>query len=149
MVEASAKRHMLLSDEPHYAWDNALPPKLAIQPGDSVTFDIRDSGEGQFGPDSTVASLAAKLAGGHPLTGPVYIEGASPGDTLQVEVLEVEPATFGWTIILPGWGLLAEEFPQPYLRTWDLSNGRFAALGERIRVPIEPFCGVMGVALAE
>ena len=149
MAEAGAKHYLLSSDEPHYAWDNALPPKLVIQPGDSVTFDIRDSAEGALGPDATLASLVARVSGGHPLTGPVYVEGARPGDTLQVDVLEVTPARLGWTIILPGFGLLSEEFPEPYLRIWDLSDGRFAALGEHIRVPLDPFCGVLGVAPAE
>ena len=67
---------------------------------------------------------------------------------MQIDILEVKPGSFGWTSFRPGAGLLPDDFDAPYLRTWDLSDGAFAHLGDRIRVPLEPFCGVMGVALA-
>jgi acetamidase/formamidase len=141
--------HSLTSDQPHYAWDNSLPARLRIQSGDTVTFDTRDAGDGQFRLESTGADLAGYVFRGHPLTGPVLVEGARPGDTLQVDILEVRPAAFGWTAILPGYGLLPDDFTAPYVRTWDLSDGATARLGGTIRIPIEPFCGVMGNALAE
>jgi acetamidase/formamidase len=89
---------------------------------------------------------------GHPLTGPVLVKGAAPGDTLVVEVLEVVPALdFGWTQVRPGRGLLPEQdFPKPHLCVWDLSDKQFARMPSRpIAVPLEPFAGVMGVALDE
>ena len=68
---------------------------------------------------------------------------------MQVEVLEVRPASFGWTAIVPDFGLLPEDFSSAYLRTWDLADGAYARLGNRFRIPLAPFCGVMGVAVAE
>lgn len=145
----SRKTHVLVPDPPHYAWNNAIPPRLSIQPGDVVVCETRDASDGHFQRDSTTTDVASYTFRGHPLTGPIQIEGARPGDVLEVDVLEVVPADFGWTAVLPGFGLLQDDFPDPYLRTWDLRDGRFARLGERIRVPLDPFCGVMGVALAE
>jgi acetamidase/formamidase len=139
----------LPSTSPHYAWNNALAPQLRIQSGDEVTFETRDASDGHFHANSTPADLATYQFRGHPLTGPVWIDGSKPGDTLQVDILAVQPARFGWTAILPGFGLLPDDFPEPYIRTWDLSDGMTARLGDAIRVPIEPFCGVMGVACAE
>ncbi|PYO18874.1 MAG: hypothetical protein DMD85_20080, partial [Candidatus Rokuibacteriota bacterium] len=88
---------------------------------------------------------------GHPLTGPVKIRGAQPGDTLVIEILDVQPgADFGWTSIRPGRGLLPEtDFAKPFLQIWDLSDGRHARMDHRVAVPIAPFPGVMGVALDE
>jgi acetamidase/formamidase len=145
----TTSRHVLLPDPPHYVWDNSLPPRLIVQDGDTVTFQTRDAADLHFRLDSTTADVATYEFRGHPLTGPVLIEGAAPGCVLQVDVLDVQPDTFGWTAILPGYGLLPEDFSEQYLRTWDLSDGHSARLGERFRIPLAPFCGVMGVALAE
>jgi acetamidase/formamidase len=81
----------------------------------------------------------------YPLAGPVYIEGAEPGDTLAVEILHLKTKGWGWTAVLPGLGLLAEEFPDAYLRTFDLSDGEYIHFRDDIKVPIEPFLGTMGV----
>jgi acetamidase/formamidase len=141
--------YRLTSEAPHYAWDNSLPPKLRIQSGDTVTFETRDAADGRYRLESTSADIDTSPFRGHPLTGPVWIDGAQAGDTLQIDVLDVKPGSFGWTRIRPGAGLLPDEFSRPYLRTWDLSDGQYARLGDGVQVPIEPFCGVTGVALAE
>ncbi len=86
---------------------------------------------------------------GHPLTGPVRVRGARPGDVLVVDVHEVVSSLgFGWTAIRPGRGLLpVEDFAHPYLQIWDVSDGKHARTGRGLAVPIEAFPGVMGVAL--
>jgi acetamidase/formamidase len=145
----AARTHVLAPDPPHYVWDNSLAPRLTVQSGDTVTFETRDASDGHFAPGATTDTLSTYQFRGHPLTGPVLVEGTVPGDALQIDVLEVRPAAHGWTAILPGFGLLPEDFPDPYLRTWDLTNGAHAALGDSIRVPLDPFCGVMGLAVAE
>jgi acetamidase/formamidase len=145
----TATRHLLLPDPPHYVWDNSLAPRLTVESGESVTIQTRDAADLHFRFDSTTADVATYEFRGHPLTGPVMVEGARAGQVLQVDVLEVQPDTFGWTAILPGYGLLPEDFLEPYLRTWDLSDGQTARLGDRFRIPLAPFCGVMGVALGE
>ncbi|WP_339105625.1 acetamidase/formamidase family protein [Haloterrigena salinisoli] len=136
----------------HSAWDNGLEPVRTIEPGDVVRFTCTDSTGGQLGPDSTVADVAdLDIDRVHSLTGPVAIEGARPGDVLEVELLEVEHGDWGFTLVLPGeaeLGLLADEFPEPALHVWDLADGvgRFA---NGIEVPLDPFPGIMGVAPAE
>src|SRR5712691_7224755 len=146
-----ARTHRLDSTQVHYAWDNALPPRLEVDPGDTVVFDTRDSADGYYRPTSTHADVLARGPfRGHPLTGPVRVRGARPGDTLVVEILDVRPAApFGWTAIRPGRGLLPEaDFPTPFLQIWDLTDGK-SARRPGVAVPIEAFAGVMGVALAE
>jgi acetamidase/formamidase len=87
---------------------------------------------------------------GHPLTGPVRVRGASPGDVLVVEILDMRPAPWGWTQIRPGRGLLPEsDFGKPFLHIWNIEDGTHARMDTRVAVPIAPFPGVMGVALDE
>jgi len=147
-----ARTHQLDASQVHYEWNNALPPRLTIDPGDTVVFDTRDAADGHYSPRSTHADVLARGPfRGHPLTGPVQVRGARPGDTLVVEILDMQPrASFGWTNIRPGRGLLPEEdFPKPYLVIWDVSDGRYARMGDRVAVPLDPFPGVIGVALDE
>ena len=145
-----ARAHQLDATQVHYAWNNALPPRLEIEPGDTVAFDTRDAADGFYSRASTHADVLARGPfRGHPLTGPVHVRGARPGDTLVVDVLEMRPARdFGWTAIRPGRGLLpVEDFPKPYLQIWDVTDGKHARSERGIAVPIEAFPGVMGVAL--
>ena len=141
--------HRLDAEQVHYEWNNALPPRLAIEPGDTVVFDTRDAADRYYRPDSTHADVLARGPfRGHPLTGPIRVRGARPGDVLVVEILEVKPAAFGWTAIRPGRGLLPEsDFGKPFLQIWDLSDGTHARAGGRVAVPMAPFPGVMGTAL--
>jgi acetamidase/formamidase len=85
----------------------------------------------------------------NPVGGPVFVEGAHPGDTLQVDILTVEPGPYGWTAIIPGFGLLADQFPDPWVHVWELGASGTAAFMDGVTVPIQPFCGVLGVAPAE
>jgi acetamidase/formamidase len=135
-------------DVVHYAWDNATPPRLVIDPGDTVVLKCRDSSDGHFRRGMTSADMKPRVVKGHPLTGPIAIRGARPGDTLRIDVLELIPGDLGYTAFNPGRGLLPEDFPEPYLKMWEL-DGVSAELRPGVRVPLEPFLGVMGVALAE
>src|SRR5438552_3106122 len=147
-----ARTHRLDSTQAHYAWDNALPPRLEVDPGDTVVFDTRAAADFYYSRASTHADVLARGPfRGHPLTGPVRVRGARPGDALVVEVLEMRPALdFGWTAIRPGRGLLpVEDFPKPYLQIWDLSDGTHARSERGLAIPMQPFPGVMGVALDE
>jgi acetamidase/formamidase len=144
--------HRLDAREVHKEWNNALAPRLTIDPGDTVVFDTRDAADGYYSKASTHADVIGRgRFRGHPLTGPVRVRGAAPGDTLVVEILDVRPALdWGWTAIRPGRGLLPEaDFAKPYLNIWDLSDGTHARMGNAVAVPIEAFPGVMGVALDE
>jgi acetamidase/formamidase len=146
------RTHHLDAGLVHYEWNNAIAPRLDIEPGDTVVFETRDAADGYYSARSTDADVAARGPfRGHPLTGPVRVEGARPGDVLVVEILDMRPgAPFGWTHIRPGRGLLPEaEFSKPFLQIWDLADGTHARMGCGIAVPLAPFPGVMGVALAE
>ncbi|WP_017186130.1 acetamidase/formamidase family protein [Alkalibacillus haloalkaliphilus] len=85
----------------------------------------------------------------NPVTGPVYVEGAEPGDTLEVEIEHFGTMSWGWTAIIPGFGLLNEQFEDPYLKVWDLNNQNIAEFADGIEVPTKPFPGTIGVALPE
>ncbi len=147
---SSGRIHHLDVGQVHYQWNNALPPLLEIEPGDTVVFETRDAADGYYSPSSTHADAAARGPfRGHPLTGPVLVKRARPGDALVVEILSVKPSTdFGWTAIRPGRGLLPEsDFPKAHLQIWDLSDRTHARMGTGVAVPIEAFPGVMGTAL--
>ena len=144
------KTHELKADVVHHEWNNAIPPRLEIDPGDTVIFETRDAADGFYTPSSTAADVMRRVFKGHPLTGPVRVRGARPGDVLVVEVLDMRPAPWGWTQIRPGRGLLPEsDFAKPFLHIWDMSDGTHARMDRRVAVPIAPFPGVMGVALDE
>ena len=148
----SGTTHHLGHEEIHQEWNNALPPRLTIDPGDTVVFDTRDAANRFYTKDSTHDDVLRRGPfKGHPLTGPVAVRGARPGDTLVVEILDVQPALdWGWTAIRPGRGLLPEaDFAKPYLQIWDLTDRRHARMGTRVAVPLAPFPGVLGVALDE
>ncbi len=133
-------------DRWHLAWDNSIAPVATAGSGAVVEFDLLDASCGQIGPDATVQTVATlDFARVDQVNGPISVEGAAPGDTLQVEFLELQPAEWGWTAIIPGFGLLAEEFPEPALKMWRLADG-WAEFAPGVRIPLEPFCGEIGLA---
>jgi acetamidase/formamidase len=115
-----------------------------------VIFQTRDAADGFYTPKSTAEDVMRRVFKGHPLTGPVRVRGARPGDVLVVDILDMKPAAWGWTQIRPGRGLLPEsDFNKPHLNIWNLEDGTHARMDTRVAVPIAPFPGVMGVALDE
>jgi len=115
-----------------------------------VHFDTEEVTSGQLkqgDPASKLASLDFDKL--YPLGGPVFIKDAEPGDALEVEILALRPGSWGWTALLPGLGLLASDFPDPYVRYFELGNRTSAELRQDIHIPIAPFCGTMGVATDE
>ena len=135
-------------DRFHLAWDPAIPPIETVPSGSVVEFDLLDASGGQITAASTTADLATlDFARVDQVNGPIAIEGAMPGDTLQVDLLDFEPGDWGWTASIPGFGLLADDFPDPLLRISRLPGvGGRAEFLTGIRVPIVPFCGELGVA---
>jgi acetamidase/formamidase len=119
-----------------------------VSPGDNVSFEINDVSSWQVTRDTPPERPGFDQSKLYPLSGPVFVDGAEPGDTLTIEVLEVANGDFGWSVILPGEGLL-EEFQKPYLYKWELKDRERARFEKGITIPIRPFCGVMGVAPPE
>jgi acetamidase/formamidase len=141
--------HYLPSDRVHYTWDTTHAPVLTIDSGDIVVVQTRDVSDNQITPASTAGAIATlDWTRVYPLAGPIAVRGAQPGDTLAVEILDIHTQGWGWTAIIPGFGLLSDEFAEPYLKIFDLTDGEFAYLRHDIAIPIEPFFGTMGVCPA-
>ena len=141
--------HTLSAVPTHSRWDRSLAPRLAIAPGDVVRMECVDSSGSQVRPGMTLAEFMnidrMKI---HALTGPVFVDGAEPGDVLQVDVLDVLHQGWGWSSTLSGLGFLKERFAEPYLFHWRLDEEVSRSLAPAV-VPLRPFCGVMGVAQAQ
>jgi acetamidase/formamidase len=141
--------HRLTAEPTHSRWNRALEPRLTISSGDTVHMSCLEASGGQLKPASTVEDfLSIDRNKIHALTGPIRIEGAEPGDVLEIQVLQVEHRGWGWTSVTPGLGFLKDRFREPYLFHWTLDREISRSLGSAI-VPLRPFCGVMGVAPAE
>ncbi|MGD0566953.1 MAG: acetamidase/formamidase family protein [Candidatus Sulfotelmatobacter sp.] len=139
----------LSANPTHSRWNRALPPRLRIASGDTVQMECLDSSGAQVHPGMTVADFL-KIDRGriHALTGPIFVDGAEPGDVLQIDVLEVAHKGWGWSSVIAGLGFLKERFSEPYLFHWQLDGVVSRSLAPAV-VPLRPFCGVMGVAPAE
>jgi len=141
--------HHLSAEPTHSRWNRHLPPRLHIAPGDTVHLDCVDSSGSQVHPAMTLRNFLNIDRGRiHALTGPIFVEGAEPGDVLQIDILEVAHKGWGWSSVINGLGLLKERFTEPYLFQWQLEISESRSLTPAV-VPLRPFCGVMGVATAE
>lgn len=144
--------HTIHAHHHHLGWDNANPVALRVDPGATVEFEIVDASGGQLGIESTVEDISQlDFTRINPVTGPVFVEGAEPGDALVIRVLEFAPSSWGWTANIPGFGLLADQFTQPALHLWqtDSASQLPAAFGPGGKVPLKPMIGTIGVALAQ
>lgn len=147
-----SQKHIVQSASQHFGWDNSLEPVLTIKPGETVEFDTVDAGGGQLDRHSTVDDvLKFDFSKVNPTFGPVFIEGAKPGDALEVTVVNLETANWGWTANIPGFGLLADRFKEPALHIWEFDPVKLepAAFKSGAKVPLRPFPGIMGNALPE
>jgi formamidase len=132
----------------HNRWHPDIPPVAEVAPGDEIRLETEEGLAGQLTRESTHADAGRLHLGlGHPLSGPVYVSGAKPGDVLEVELVSYEWADFGTTAVIPGFGYLADLYPEPYLVKWEIAGG--LARSEElpgVAVPEEMFAGVAGVA---
>lgn len=136
------------AEHTHNKFSRAIPPVIKVPSGSIVEAYTQEATGGQLDAESTVDDLMnVDLDLVHALTGPVYVEGAEPGDVLAVRLLEIEADEWGWMAIFPGFGFLADDFVEPMLRVFPLNKSEnVLEFAEDIRVPLEPFAGVMGVA---
>jgi acetamidase/formamidase len=147
----SAAAHTLHAHQGHTGWDNAFPPVLTVAPGETVEFHPLDASGGQLTRASTVADVGRLDFGKvNPVVGPVVIDGAQAGDAIKVTLVEFGPSGWGWTANIPGFGLLADQFPDPSLHIWtyDAATMAPAMYGPGGRVPLKPFAGTIGLAPA-
>lgn len=140
----------LSADQTHNRWSSSIEPEITVPSGSVIEVQTEEASDRQITAESTVEDLEnISFDPIHPLTGPVYVEGAEPGDVLKVTLHTIELGEYGWTAIVPGFGFLADEFTDPYLKTFDLGKDKKSVrFSENIEIPLKPFPGVMGVAPA-
>jgi acetamidase/formamidase len=138
-----AREHVIDPSVVHHQWDLDLEPLLAIDSRDTVHFDIKVAGEGQVWPGASYKDTRFDFDTIYNLSGPIWVNGAEPGDTLQVDVLDLRHGDWGWAAFLPGLGLLPDDFPHGYVRTFELKDS-VAEFAPGIRIPLAPFCGTIG-----
>lgn len=139
---------VLTNDQTHTKFSRAIEPAVRVPSGSIIEVFTHEATGGQLTPTSTVDDAASidwdRI---HTLTGPVYVEGAEPGDVLAVRLLEFAPEDWGWMEIHPDFGFLVGEFQQPVLQTFALDIEKMEVeFADGIRIPLKPFAGVMGVA---
>jgi len=133
----------------HGLWDHSIAPVIRIAPGDTIEVELENASGGQLAADSPASALATLDFGRiNPVTGPIFVEGAKPGDALVVEILSLDVDAWGWTANIPGFGLLADRFTEPVLRISRIADGTIA-LFTGMRLPSVPMIGTIGVAPAE
>ncbi|CAM5773533.1 acetamidase [Labrys miyagiensis] len=133
----------------HFGWDRANAPVLTIEPGKTIEFECLDSSGGQLTPSSKLDDVSRlDFARINPVTGPIRVEGARPGDALKVTIEAFKPSGFGWTANIPGFGLLADQFKETALQLWSYDRDTLspAAWSPWAKVPLKPFAGTIGVA---
>ena len=147
----SIDRTKRLRDEPHTGhnrWHPDIPPVIEVEPGEEVTLETRDAVDLQIGPRTTVKDLEKmERTVAHPLTGPVYVKGAKPGDLLEIEHLDIVPERYGWTRFSPGFGFLPDLFDRYFVAHWDITP-EYATSPQLpgVRIPNGAFMGTAGVA---
>jgi acetamidase/formamidase len=143
--------HQVARDRSHFGWDNSIDPVLEVEPGADVALEVRDASGGQLDRSSDAAAVGAlDFERVNPVTGPVFVKGARPGDVLAIDILELRPRDWGWTAIIPGFGLLADEFTEPWLRISEVDAAAgLVRFGEGVVLPYDPFPGTIGVAPEE
>jgi acetamidase/formamidase len=136
----------------HFGWDNSIAPIATVAPGTMLEFKCMDAANGYFTPHATASDVATMPFDQiNPVTGPIHVDGAQPGDVLKITLDSFKPSGFGWTANIPGFGLLADQFTAPALALWhyDANTLAPAAFGTFAKVPLKPFAGTIGVAPAE
>lgn len=136
-------------DQVNWSWNRDHAPAMAISPGDVVQVEVANASGGQIQRNSDVSAVShLDFSQVNPVSGPLFIGGAEPGDALIVDILHIDLEDWGWTANIPGFGLLADQFPEPYLRISQVS-GAYAELMPGIRIPTCAFIGTIGTAPAE
>ena len=142
------KQYSLTTDQTHNKFSKTIPPVLTVNSGAIVEAFTEEASDGQFSMHSTIGALdSLDFEPIHPLTGPVYVQNALPGDVLKVTLHTIELGDWGWNAILPGFGFLADTLDAKYLKLYELGKERtHVTFKDGIELPLNPFPGVMGVA---
>ena len=135
----------VLSSFSHTVWDSSIKPAARVAPGDTLTLQINNASGGQIDAQSTATVLdTLDFSLLNPVTGPVEVLGAAPGDTLVVDIVAIEFEEWGWTANIPGFGLLSDDFPEPALRISKVSETTVEFPGGLL-VPRNAMIGTIGL----
>jgi acetamidase/formamidase len=155
----SGKVHLLPAtmETTQWGWfNNAQPPVLHVDSGDSIVFETMMHSHNQVVPGATIEQIKKLRTdfpgrGPHTLTGPVYIESAEPGDVLKVRINKIVPRAYGTNFNVPGmFGEFPSKFPEGQVKYFYLDLERkVAEFAPGIEIPLAPFPGTIGVARAE
>lgn len=136
----------LTADQRHLVWDNSIAPALTVAAGDEISLELLDSSGNQVARgDDDGAVERLDMSEVNPCTGPVFVEGAEPGDELVVTILDIAVRDWAWTANIPNFGLLAADFPEPALRISTIREG-VVSLPFGVDIPARPMIGTIGVA---
>ncbi len=143
-------QYSLSKDQTHHKFSSQIPPVLKVASGAIIEAYTEDASDEQFNLESTLNDLdSLKFDPIHPLTGPVYVDNAQPGDVLKVTLHKIELGDWGWNAVVPGFGFLADTIKEKYLRIYELGKDKsHVDFTDKIKIPLKPFAGVMGVAPA-
>lgn len=141
------KSHRVSMKDVVFKADSNNPPVLRIKSGETVVFECRDAFN-QTIQKSTDLPINLDMERINPATGPVYVETAEPGDTLEVHILDIDVAKQGSCCIIPNFGYLAPEFLEPWTRIIPIEDGK-AIFSDKVKIPIDPFPGTIIVAPSE
>ena len=147
---APVAEYTLGIENTHNRWSSTIPPQLTVPSGAVVEVFTKEASDGQITESTTAEDLPnVNFDLIHALTGPIHVEGASPGDLLAVTLHEIEVQGWGWAGIFPGFGFLPDDFPGPWIRGFAMEPGATEVrFNDDISIPLTPFAGVMGVAPA-
>ncbi len=148
LTQAPKPEYFLTSEQTHNKFSRTIPPAITVPSGAVIEVQTEEATDGQLDVNSKVEDVSkVKSDPIHPLTGPVFVEGAEPGDVLAVTLHKIEIGDWGWVAVMPGFGFLADEFTEPYLKTFKLGKDvNMVSFSDKINIPLKPFPGVMGVA---
>ena len=140
--------HILTADQKHNKFSKLIPPVLRVSSGDVIKADTYEASDRQLHSEAKIEDLVNIDFGPiHPITGPVYVEEAEVGDILAVDLLKIDLHDYGWQAIVGGFGFLTDRFPEPKLNIHEIDvENRTSMFNEKIRIPLQPFPGIMGVA---
>ncbi|MHC4739682.1 MAG: acetamidase/formamidase family protein [Planctomycetota bacterium] len=141
-------QYFLTADQTHNKFSSVIPPAIKVPSGSVIEVYTKEASDEQITANSAVEDVVnMKSDPIHPLTGPVYVEGAEPGDILAVKIHKIELGEYGWQAIVPGFGFLADEFSEAKLKIFKLgANKKSVNFTDKISIQLKPFAGVMGVA---
>ena len=128
----------------HLQWQHDLKPLARVQIGDTLVVETADNFalfREMESEDDLVESMS--LTQLNPLTGPISVEGAQPGDTLVVEVVDVTVEDQGHIALIPNVGVLRNHTKTPHTKIWKIRDGQ-SILNDDIRFPIRPIVGTFG-----